>query len=197
MTKDELKQLQTNAVFNPAMKVESHGSYGPGLVYPYPFLDGQTREESLAAALSFSVTGGQGLHTVVLAARQAGNAEDGALAYFIWCGDAYLEGRREAATALSVSSAIPDLNRQKSALIAAIQAVHSSAPRNGGCNFWARWKSGKGACKHVDAVLHHLDLDAACASLEAALREWTASGVLSPALVWLHRLAPSLEPLPA
>lgn len=195
MTKQELIQLQAAAQGHAGLNVVADAGFNGQSLFPYPFLDGQTKAVGLAAAMSFSVTGGAGFHTVVIAARIGGNGDT---EYFVWCGDAYLEGRRDVAGGIVVADSIPQTNPKKPAIVQAIREANAKAPKNGGCNFWARWKSGKGPCKHVDAVLYGIgDMAGVCDDLDKALREWISDGVFSPAIQWLLGLAQPQQQLKA
>lgn len=185
----EIVELKRVAKFDARLNVIPDTGFEHQVVFPYPFMDGQTRQVNMAAARSFSVTGGAGFHSVILAARQN---EQGSPDFYCWCGDAYLEGRRDLSAALSVASSIPSSHPKKSALVQALRDAHGRAQANGGCNFWARWNAKKGPCKHVDAALLHIDdIEAACDELARALNGWVSEIAMSPAARWLLGLGQS------
>jgi len=163
----------------------------------YPFHDIATKRTALAAALVIDVKriDDASMHTVVVARRLDRAATPPA--YFVWCGDQFLEGKLPATTqAARIQVAVRDVPMSKQGeLRRDLEQAFASHDANAACDFWKEYgKSPEGGgCKHVRAVFHAMcedgpanvlaSIDDLHASLAERFYSTTAAGAVSSPFV--------------
>ena len=140
----------------------SEWSVSEGVAIPYPYWNIMKRKASFAVARTYSLSCGAETHLVCASVRRNSKGE---LSYALWCGDAFLEGRR-ALTAKQaagrVESALEALSgTNKLTLTAEMMSHYGSQPPSDRCEFW-----NKKTCAHTQHILGKLT--------EADLREMAA-----------------------
>lgn len=152
ITSDEFHHIAAEAYANPraARYVVTPLSAQP---LPYPF---RTEDGAVPAmALQFAV---EHLHdpdvrrVITLACTGDG--------YMLWCGDDFTQGdvsELEAGMRIGAAlSALPAAAAEGAR--EAMVRTFGSYPHRAPCHFWKAWHSHHGVCKHVAAVLQHIEL---------------------------------------
>lgn len=154
MTRDELIDLKHRGPGSGWKVDSSYRTTHTHKCQPYPFVSTGTGRVSFGCVSVFTMEKVEGAaekcHSVVLACT--GDE------FWIWCGDAFLEGRIK--KGLNWSSRVDAAAEfvapsRRSVAKDAMAAMHDCTPENSGCNFWSVWAKGT-PCKHVNTLLQSL-----------------------------------------
>lgn len=79
--------------------------------------------------------------------------------YMLWCGDKFTQGDiGELEAGMRIGAAISNVPAAQAATAReAMLQTYGSYPYRAPCHFWKAWHSHQGVCKHVAAVLQHVE----------------------------------------